>query len=72
MRMSNAKALLGYSVFLLAGSSEAHQIWYEQAPGKPCPCTTASMTKTCWRSHRAEWTGSGNSTAGRSATNPGR
>lgn len=34
MRMSNAKALLGYSVFLLAGSSEAHQIWYEQAPGQ--------------------------------------
>ncbi|MHA3737225.1 DUF4198 domain-containing protein [Pseudomonas sp. Eth.TT006] len=32
--MSNAKALLGYSVFLLAGSSEAHQIWYEQPPGQ--------------------------------------
>lgn len=34
MRMSNAKALLGYSVILLAGSSEAHQIWYEQPPGQ--------------------------------------
>ncbi len=34
MRMSNAKALLGYTVFLLAGSSEAHQIWYEQRPGR--------------------------------------
>ena len=35
MRMSNAKALLGYGVFLLAASSEAHQIWYEQPPGQP-------------------------------------
>lgn len=35
MRMSNAKALLGYGAFLLAGSSEAHQIWYEQPPGQP-------------------------------------
>ena len=36
MRMSHAKkALLGYGVFLLASSSEAHQIWYEQPPGQP-------------------------------------
>lgn len=35
MRMSNAKALLGYGVFMLASSSEAHQIWYEQPPGQP-------------------------------------
>ncbi|MGY3172472.1 hypothetical protein ACVWYU_001849 [Pseudomonas sp. TE12234] len=33
MRMSNAKALSGYSVFMLASSSEAHQIWYEQPSG---------------------------------------
>ncbi|MBK5395329.1 DUF4198 domain-containing protein [Pseudomonas sp. TH39(2020)] len=35
MRMSNAKALLGYGAILLASSSEAHQIWYEQPPGQP-------------------------------------
>ncbi|MEX5688245.1 MULTISPECIES: DUF4198 domain-containing protein [Pseudomonas] len=35
MRMSNAQALLGFGVFMLASSSEAHQIWYEQPPGQP-------------------------------------
>ena len=35
MRMSNAKALLGYGALLLASSSEAHQIWFEQPPGQP-------------------------------------
>ena len=35
MRMSNAKALLGYGAFMLATASEAHQIWYEQLPGQP-------------------------------------
>jgi len=35
MRMSNAKALLGYGALMLATASEAHQIWYEQLPGQP-------------------------------------
>ncbi|NVZ20805.1 DUF4198 domain-containing protein [Pseudomonas costantinii] len=35
MRMSNAKALLGYGALMLATTSEAHQIWYEALPGQP-------------------------------------
>ena len=35
MRMSNAKALLGLGALMLATTSEAHQIWYEQLPDQP-------------------------------------